>query len=105
VDSFNSVYSSMDGVLFNKSQTKLIQYPGGKAGAYTIPDGVTTIDKSGFEGCTNLTNVTIPSSVTEVRNYAFAFCPSLAGVYFKGNAPSVVGGGVFQGANPHTIVY
>ena len=32
VDTNNSVYSSMDGVLCNKKQTMLIQFPGGKAG-------------------------------------------------------------------------
>ena len=39
VDALNSVYSSVEGVLFNKSQTTLIQYPGGKGGGYTIPKG------------------------------------------------------------------
>src|SRR4029453_14297274 len=41
VEALNSFYSSIDGVLFNKSQTTLIQYPGGKAGSYTIPNSVT----------------------------------------------------------------
>jgi hypothetical protein len=36
-------YSSVDGVLFNKSQTTLIQYPSGKSGHYSIPDSVTSI--------------------------------------------------------------
>jgi len=63
VEALNSFYSSVDGVLFNKSQTTLIQYPGGKAGAYIIPGSVTSIGIA-FSRCTNLTSVTIPSSVT-----------------------------------------
>ena len=43
MDALNSVYSSVDGVLFDKSQTTLIQCPGGKAGSYTIPNSVTSI--------------------------------------------------------------
>ena len=43
VDAANPAYSSVDGVLFDKSQTTLLQYPDGKAGAYTIPDSVTSI--------------------------------------------------------------
>src|SRR6266540_3942987 len=42
VDPLNSVYSSVDGVVFNQSQTMLIQWPGGKAGSYTIPNNVTS---------------------------------------------------------------
>jgi len=45
VDALNSVYRSVDGVLFDKSQTKLIQYPIDKIGSdYTIPDGVISIE-------------------------------------------------------------
>jgi len=48
VDALNSCYSSVDGVLFNKSQTTLIQCPGGKGGSYSIPDSVTTIGNYAF---------------------------------------------------------
>ena len=43
VDTNNPAYSSVDGVLFNKSQTTLIQCPGAKTGSYTIPNSVTSI--------------------------------------------------------------
>ena len=43
VDPLNSAYSSVAGVLFDKSRTTLIQYPVGKAGTYTIPNSVTNI--------------------------------------------------------------
>jgi hypothetical protein len=33
--------------------------------------------------------VTIPSSVTNIGYEAFASCPTLRGLYFQGNAPSV----------------
>jgi hypothetical protein len=40
VDALNPIYRSIDGVLFNKSETTIIQCPGGKAGTYTIPNSV-----------------------------------------------------------------
>ena len=43
VDTNNRAYSSVDGVLFDKGQTTLIQYPAGKTGGYAIPDSVTAI--------------------------------------------------------------
>jgi len=74
VDENNSTYSSIDGVLFNKSQTELIQYPGGKQGAYTIPNSVTSIGVLAFYGCGGLTSVTIPNSVTSIKSYTFYNC-------------------------------
>ena len=48
VDTGNPNYISVDGVLFNKSMTSLLVYPAGKAGTYTIPDGVTSIGDYAF---------------------------------------------------------
>ena len=95
VDPLNSFYSSVDGVLFNKSQTTLIQCPGGKAGSYTIPDSVTSIWDYAFHTCTSLTSVTIPDSVTSINTYAFEFCSSLTGVTI-GNGVTSIGAYAFR---------
>lgn len=50
VDKGNQYYSSQDGVLFNKSVDKLLCFPSGKAGAYTIPSTVTSIEYQTFAG-------------------------------------------------------
>jgi hypothetical protein len=89
VDPLNSRYSSIDGVLFNKSQTLLIQYPGGKAGVYRIPNSVTSIGDGAFGNCTGLTSVTIPNRVASIGEMAFANSTSLSSLYFEGNAPDV----------------
>jgi len=104
VDALNPVYSSVDGVLFNKSRTLLIQCPGGKAGSYTIPNNVTSIEWYGFYSCTGLTSVTIPDSVTSIGGYVFYSCTNLTGVYFQGNAPDF-GPFVFIGADNATLYY
>ncbi len=80
VDALNACYSSLDGVLFNKSQTALIQAPMRKAGAYAIPAGVTTISNSAFSSCSNLTSVIIPNGVTRIGSYTFEYCRSLVSV-------------------------
>jgi PKD repeat protein len=104
VDALSSAYSSMDGVLFNKSQTTLIQYPRGKAGSdYTIFNSVTSIGARAFNGCHNLTSVTIPNSVTNIGNGAFFGC-TVTGVYFQGNAPSL-GSSVFAMMYAEATVY
>jgi hypothetical protein len=104
VDPLNAFYSSLAGVLFNKSQIMLIQCPEGKAGSYTIPDGVASIGVSAFFYCTNLTSVSIPNSVTSLGDDAFYDCASLAAVYFQGNAPSA-DWSVFESDNNASVYY
>ena len=76
----NRYYSSYEGVLFNKSQTTLIEYPKGKAGVYTIPSGVRCFDLPAFEGCANLTGIVFPDSITSIPGGSFANCSGLRSV-------------------------
>ena len=79
VDAQNSFYSSSNGVLFDKSGSTLIQYPGAMGGNYTIPGSVTSIALEAF-CATALSGVTIPASVTNFGAYAFAYCTNLTNV-------------------------
>lgn len=74
VEEGNSCYSSENGVLFNADKTTLIKYPEGKKEtAYSIPNGVTIIDKFAFYGCSSLVSVDIPSSVETISLSAFDY--------------------------------
>jgi hypothetical protein len=98
----NSIYTSIDGVLFNKDVTTLIACPGGltniafpqgvtSIGAHAffhsagltsinIPQQVTSIGDYAFGGCSNLTSINIPEGVTSIGYYVFAECSSLTSV-------------------------
>jgi len=104
VDASNLIFSSLDGVLFDKMQTTLIRCPLGEAGNYTIPSGVTCLGEGAFWECSRLVSVTIPSSVTNIGPMAFANCSCLTGVYFKGNAPSLGDAGLVT-ASKATVYY
>ena len=119
VDSGNLTYSSANGVLFDKAQTTLLQFPAANTGSYsipgtvtsiadyafeeahitsvTIPQGVTTIGNGSFEG-SSLTILIVPSSVTSIGDSAFAGCASLGSAYFDDNAP-LTGSDVFDGVS------
>jgi hypothetical protein len=110
VDAGNPAYCSVDGVLYDKNQTRLLQFPGGKAGSYiipnsvtniahfalwncpcltsvTMPDGITSIGDEEFAACGRLVTVIVPASVTNIGQNAFNSCVSMEGIYFRGNAP------------------
>ncbi|TQS82681.1 MAG: hypothetical protein A3Q59_04155 [Methanomethylophilus alvi] len=90
VGEHNADYSSEDGVLFDKSKSRLIQYPRGKADtSYTIPDSVTSIGYYAFSGCTAITSVTIPDSVTSIGSYAFYRCNALTSVNIGKSVTSI----------------
>ncbi len=94
----NSNYSSKEGVLFNKQQTTLIQYPARKQGEYVIPNSVTSIVDYAFASCSGLTSLTIPNSITSIVDYAFEGCSSLTSVTIPNNVTNI-GKGAFSGCS------
>jgi len=100
-----SAYTSTNGVLFNGTRTVLVQYPNGRAGSYAVPSSVTSVAAGAFASSSHLTRVTFFPGVTSIGDTAFAGCPSLRGVYFYGNAPTLGGALVFSGDSNLTIYY
>lgn len=86
----NGYYSSIDGVLFNKEQTRLIHYPLNKSDEqYSIPQGVEIIDDYAFYNCKNLKKINIPDSVTEICDSAFYGCSSLIEISLSNSVQSI----------------
>ncbi|PID87728.1 MAG: hypothetical protein CSB06_03570 [Bacteroidia bacterium] len=78
VDTDNTKFTSIDGVLFNKSVSRLLTYPGGKAAFnYSIPETVKTVAPYSFYHCNTLKTVHIPDSVTGIEGAAFPSCNGL----------------------------
>ena len=67
----NKHYSTVDGVLLSKDGKRLIRYPYGRQGSYTIPNTVTSIAYKAFYKAEGLTSVTIPNSVKNIGDFAF----------------------------------
>lgn len=80
VDPKNTVYCSLNGVLFDKDMKTLICYPAGLKGEYTIPDSVAEIGEAAFSSCKFLSSTAIPYSVTKIGKSAFACCSSLSSI-------------------------
>lgn len=78
----NSNYSSIEGVLYNKTGTTLIKCPLGLT-SLNIPAEVKSIGHVAFADCIGLTTITIPTGVTSIGNNAFDHCPRLTTISFN----------------------
>ncbi len=99
VDPGNTSYQDINGVLFNKTGSELIAFPGGLGGGYTIPDGVEVVSPYSFIACSKLTSVIIPQSVSSIGGYAFNSCNLLANVTVHAAVPPLLGTDAFQNTN------
>jgi hypothetical protein len=77
VDELNPNYCSIDGVLFNKSQTNLIHCPASKTGQYSIPLTATYIGSYGFFCCKKLTSIVLSPQLKSIGYKSFYQCDSI----------------------------
>ncbi len=63
-------YSSINGVLYNKDETELLIYPSGKAGDYTIPESVTSVNHSAFSNGNKITSLNIHDNIANLSWYS-----------------------------------
>ena len=125
VQAQNTNFSSVNGVLFDKTQGTLLQFPGGVSGSYAIPASVTNIAANAFgdgslasvtipasltrigvqafNNCSSLTNITIPASVTSIGAYAFGNCYNLPGITIP-NSVTSLGDYAFYNCNALTVL-
>jgi len=95
VNAANPNLSSPGGVLYDRNQTMIIEYPEAKTvGPYIISNTVTRVASYAFDGCLNLTGITIPNSVTNIGTNAFYYS-SITSVTVP-NKVLAVGDGAFE---------
>lgn len=71
--------------------------------AITLPNSLTLIATSGFEGCAALKSITIPNGVTSIVNSAFKDCTALTSVAM-GSGVTTIGNAVFKNCTALTDV-
>ena len=104
VNPANPSFTSIDGMLFNKEVTTLIQYPVAKsATSITIPAGVTTIGRQAFSGATFLTSITMQTGVTTIEQGAFNGMTSLSDITIP-EGVTTIGNQAFGAASALTSV-
>lgn len=89
VSGFNAYLKSVNGVLYSKDGSVLIQCPTAKEGSFTVPSSVKKIAENAFRGCRKLTRVTIPDSVTSIGKAAFQNASMLTDVRLSSNVKNI----------------
>ena len=74
----NAVFSTVNGVLFDKKTGTLLLYPPAKlSDSYRIPNGCVSIAPRAFAGCQNLKTLSLHDGITELGEEALAWCDSM----------------------------
>lgn len=87
----NIYYTCVDGVIYTRDGSKLIQYlPGRTSSAFTMPATVQSIGEYSFWGSDSLASVTVSKGVKEIPEYAFSNCNSLGKVILPSSVESLM---------------
>lgn len=80
-------FRAVDGVLFNKEMTVLVQYPASKPGKeYTVPDGVEEAQEFAFA---EFEKIHFPGSVTKLGSSAFEGCDNIESIELPKNLETI----------------
>ena len=71
----NSCYKAVNGNIYSKDGTELVQYAYNNSSTeFTVPDGVTKIGDYAFYEAANLLTVHLPEGILEIGDYSFCNC-------------------------------
>ena len=86
VDESNIVYSSINGVLFNKDMTALITCPEGKEGELAVPANVTRFGPDALAGCSGSDSISLSGDAPSVGGGWKDGCAGDLTAYYSDNA-------------------
>ena len=89
----NPHFLAVDGNLYTKDKTVLLQYTEKEAeSVFTVPDGITTIGVAAFADCAGLSEIRFPETLQAVRWSAFEGCTGLKNLSFPESTEYLDGG-------------
>lgn len=98
VDETNPNYCSIDGILFSKDTTTLVECPRGKRGTINLPQNTRYIDPCAFFDCKTITDVTLPEGLSSIGFWAFMGANRLNNIVIPSSV-SYIGDNLFGGCS------
>ena len=99
VEADNQKFKAIDGVLFDYSGAKLINYPNGKRDtSYSVPHGTTIIGGDAFYRNETLSEITLPEGIVEIQSAAFLWCNNLKSITLLATIPCAMGNSALSGS-------
>lgn len=100
----NPHFSAVDGNLYSKDGTTLLQYTAKETESlFAVPDGVTTIGIAAFAGCKELLEIRFPETLKTIQWSAFEGCTGLKSLSFP-DGTEYLDGGAFTDCSALTEV-
>ena len=85
VNSYNNFYASIDGHLYNKGATALIQFsPACDMLDFVFPKGVVKIESYALRGMPHISSITIPKSIKQFGTWIIYDTPRLKTINYEG---------------------
>ena len=81
----NAYYKSVDGALYSKDGSTLVNYPAARTNTkITVPDGTAKLSDWSFSINANVETIVLPASIEDIQMGAFYGCNSLKTILFNG---------------------
>lgn len=94
----NSVYTSVDGIIYTKDMTTLFRCPLKRLTDVNIPASVTKLEEYAFSSCTKINNITMPEGLLTISDWAFDGCRNLEVIDIPSTV-TTIGNGAFSSCN------
>jgi hypothetical protein len=92
----NPAFASQDGIVYDRSLTRLHACPGGRGGWVTVPWGVKVVGRSAFAECSGIAVVELPTGLTTIEGGAFSGCLGLSFVALPDTLTTIGDGAFFS---------
>lgn len=92
VDDNNPKFTTIDGILYNKTKSILLGCPRGYVNKIKVPEGVETIHRGAFIDCPNITSVDLPASLNVISFREFSRMKHLTQIIMRSEKPLLTAG-------------